>query len=138
MRARGFSLVETLIATGLFLMALVPALTLLTTSTAEVVKARDRGIAVQLASSMAEWLRSQRPAARRDVAAVRATDLAYLRPVLEAYRAAQPAEAQAVDRLLSNFRCEARVAGARARVVVSWSEAGVAQRYELETRLEAE
>lgn len=140
--AHGFSLLETLIASVIFLLALVPALSLLTTSSAEVAKARDRGIAVQVANSLAERLRSLRPADRRDLSPTPATALPHLKPVLDAHRLALPAAGPALDRLMSNFLCQVRLEGtppgARARVAVAWSEAGVPRRFELETRLEVE
>lgn len=135
---RGFSLLETLIASVIFLIALVPALSLLTSSSAEVVKARDRGIAVQVANSLVERLRSQRPADRRELAPTPALELPHLKPLLDLHRAAVPASGPALDRLLSNFSCSVRLSGPRALVSVEWSEAGVARRFELESRLEAE
>jgi prepilin-type N-terminal cleavage/methylation domain-containing protein len=141
MPRRGFSLLEALVAVSIFVVALVPVLSLLGTSSAEVVKARDRGIAVQLASSIAEWLRSQRAPDRQDLAATRAPALSHLLPVLAADRAARPDAAEAIDRLLSNFTCAARLedtaAGSFAHVSVVWTEAGAGRRYDLTTRLEA-
>lgn len=141
-QALGFSLLEILIASVIFLLALIPAINLLNTSQTEVGKARDRGIAVQVANSLAERMRSQRPADRRDMAPTPLAMLPQLKPILDAHKLAVPSAAPAIDRLVSNFQCEVLLdgtpVGSRASVAVEWSESGVPRRFELQTRLEVE
>ena len=138
----GFSLLEVLVAATIILLATVPAISLATSSSAEVTKSRDRTIALSMASSLAEYLRAQRPQDRDDVTPQSAKNLPYLKPILEAHAQRSKKTAAALDKLYENITCRAELTGnprgSRATIVVEWREGGKPRSFEMETRLEAE
>lgn len=140
MRRAAYTLVEVLVAGAILLVGLVPILSLLTSSSTEVVKARDRNAAIGLATSLAEDLRMRRDVDRTSIAPVSPQGLAHLAPILNAYRAKlaagpNPGLAVSLDRNFNNFTCAATVPPAVAvpmRIEITWTEAGVVRRHELE------
>ena len=132
---RAYTLVEVLVAGGVLVVGLLPILTLLTTSSGEVVKARERAVAMGLAISVAEDLALKRDADRVSQPPAAPTALPQLAPILARYDADHPEYASGVDRNLGHFRAGVTVPGNPTlpmQVLVTWSEAGVTQRHELE------
>lgn len=136
-RARtAFTLLEVLMAGVILVITLIPILSLTTASSAGVIKTRDRTLAVELASSVLEWVRSLPPLQRRSFPAKRITELPSLVPLLERYRAEKPEDHRKLQGRLETFLCEVRLDGpvesGRASVCLTWTEAGDPQSYVLE------
>ena len=138
---RAYTLVEVLVASAILVTGLVPVLSLMTTSSTQTVKARDRTTAVVLAAAVAEEMRMRRPLARADVLPAKPINqLTYLQPLVDAYKATQPGDVQAaLDRNLSNFQVSVQVAGPNPatplHVEITWTEAGQPRNYVLEGTL---
>jgi len=137
---RGFSLLEVLVATTVFALALVPSVGLLMTSSKEVEKVSQRLVAAHLAMSLVEEMRSRRPADRTDMADAHPADVAHLAPIVQAYRAAHAATASTIDKILGNFTCRSSVLAGLStptvEVEVSWLEGGTERKLKLESRLD--
>ena len=136
----GYSLVEVLVASGVFVMALIPAISLLNSSSAETVKSRDRAVALQLASAVTESLRSLPALQRAGLPPTPAAQLGLLKPNVDAHKRYHPEVASPLDATLANFVCQAALTGGpgvpAARVQISWKEAGETRTFVVETRLE--
>ena len=135
----GLSLLEVLIGSVVLVLALIPAIALLSTSSGEVVKVRDRVLGIQLAHSVSESILAQRAAARADLAPTKANQMAHLQPIIAAHNAAHPETAAAFTRSFGGFSCQAQLAGGppadSGRVEVSWTEAGTPRSHALEVKL---
>jgi len=143
---RGYSLVEVVVAVFILVAGLVPILSLMTGASSELVKARDRTMAMALAVSVAEQLRTTGPAVRVALAPVPPQALPHLKPFVDRYKADCIAAgntdwADGVDRVLSNFTCSATLlptgsaTPTTVKVEVDWKEAGESRQYTLESSL---
>ena len=136
------SLVEVMIASLLFSLAILPAVALMTTSQREVVKVQSRMLATHLAMSVVEELRSRPVAQRITFGATDPRTLPHLTPLFDAQRALDPAGAAAIDTQLASFRCSATVGPGTspymqsARATVTWTEKGEPQSLELDAQLD--
>ena len=136
---RGYTLVEVLVAGAILVTGLVPILTLLTTGSSQVVKARDRTTAMALAGAVAEEMRMRRPLDQVSLPATAAAQVPYLKPLVDAYEAAHPEYAAGLDQSLANFSVSATIDHANLatplHVEVTWSEAGQPKSYGLDGTL---
>lgn len=137
---RGLSLVEVMIASLVFTLAVVPVIGLLSTSQREVVKVQQRMLAVQLALSLVEEMRARPAAQRAAVTATAPANLPHLAPLVALHRAQVPAAD--VDAMLASFQCSAQLVpgvppfAQAVRATVTWTEAGQPQTHELEAQLD--
>lgn len=136
----GLSLVEVMIASLVFSLAIVPVIGLLATSQREVVKVQQRMLAVQLAVSLVEEMRARPVAQRAAVAATAPDNLPHLAPLVALHRAQVPSAD--VDQMLASFQCSAQlIAGVppftqAVRATVTWTEGGEPQTHSLEAQLD--
>ena len=144
---KGYSLVEVIMALFILVVGLVPMLSLMTGSSSELVKARDRTVAMALAVSVTEQIRATGASSRTTSASALTTaaaELPQLREIVKRYRddctAAGKSEWGAgVDRQLANFRCSATLpTTTTVKVEVNWKEAGESRQYTLESALGAQ
>jgi Tfp pilus assembly protein PilV len=138
----GMTLLEVLLAGLILTLAVIPLIDLLASSSTELHKVRDRLIAINLASSMTEEMRSRTPTAQSDEGPVPAGSLAHLAPIVEAHKALCPGSTSKVNQLLGKFRCTATAGGSSGsstvRADVSWTEAGVTRIYSRTAQLSRE
>lgn len=130
-----YTLVEVLVAGAILVTGLLPILSLLSSSSTEAAKARDKTVAVGLAISVAEELRMRRDLDRATVPPTAPDALAHLSPILQAYATERPEFAAGVQRNLGHFRAGATVPTNPTlpmQVLVTWTESGVSRRHELE------
>jgi Tfp pilus assembly protein PilV len=129
-RKHGLGLVEVLIASLILILAIVPCISLLTTSSSETVKARSRLIAVNLAASMVEEMRQRPPVGRDSYPPVAASDLPQFRDIVQAYRNSHPpaTSMSKVGQLLDSTACSLSIGQTQgvptALSSVEWYEAG--------------
>lgn len=136
----GLSLVEVMIASLVFTLAIVPVIGLLSTSQREVVKVQQRMLAVQLALSMVEEMRARPVTQRAAIPVTRPENLPQLAPLVALHRVKVPAAG--VDAMLASFRCSAQLVpgvppfAQAVRANVTWTEAGQPQTHSLEAQLD--
>ena len=99
----GLTLVEVLLAGLILAVVMIPSIGMLTTSSAETVKIRSRVIAVNLAASMVEQMRSRLDGARADVPSTAADQLPQFSAIMTAYRASNAPGQANVDHLIADF-----------------------------------
>lgn len=131
---RGYTLVEVLVAGAILVTGLLPILSLLSSSSTEAVKAREKTVAMGLATSVAEELRMRRELDRVTLPPTPPDAIPHLAPILQAYANEHPEFAAGVQKNLGHFRAGVTVPAnpQPMQVVVTWTEAGVQRRHELE------
>jgi hypothetical protein len=134
------TLLEVLFAAIVLVLATVPAIELMVSSSRGVVKARDRVAACYVAMALIEEQRSRPAVERAEVPETRAHDLPQFASILDAYGAAHPDKVADVENLLGNLRCRSALISTGGRPAVRadlrWDEAGTGRTLELEARLE--
>lgn len=139
---RGLTLLEVLVASLVFMLALLPAINLMGSSQREVTKVSERLLAIHLAMSMVEEMRARPSAQRSPYGPVPADSLSHLTPLLTWQRTKVPASGPVIDGVLQNFRCTAILTAgapplaAAVRASVTWSEAGEPHTHTLEAQLD--
>lgn len=133
-------MLEVLFASIVLVLATVPAIELMVSSSRGVVKARDRITANYLAMALIEEQRSRAVTARADVPEARAHELPQFASILDAHAAAHPDQVANVQKLLGNLRCRAtlvtRSGRPGVRADLTWDESGTDRALDLEARLE--
>lgn len=137
----GLTLLEVLFAGIVLVLATVPAIELMVSSSRGVVKARDRVAANYLAMALIEEQRSRPAATRADVPETPANELPQFTAILDAFGAAHPDQMDEVRKLIGNLRCRATLISSGGRPAVradlAWDEAGTPRSLDLEARLES-
>ena len=128
---RAYTLVEVIVAGAILMAGLVPIIHLITTSSTQAAKARDRAVALFIATGVAEERRFA-PPPRSNLAPTPAGQVPHLRELVDAQRIEPGFDATGLDRTLANYTVSATVTGLAptpVRVVVEWRESGELRRH---------
>lgn len=142
MSRRGLSLVEVLIASLIFVLAIIPTIGLFTSSQTEAAKARNRLIAVSLASAVCDDFRSRAAAERVAFGPQPANTLPVVTQLVSAHGVVNAAGAAAADTDLGGFSVTAALGviptAPTLTVTIAWKESGIDRSMVRTVRLEVD